>query len=178
MKRFVLTCLMMLALCSTAFAQTITQLTMESDSLDHLGAGKTFVYDGAAEWQVDQYGSGLQIIVHPYDYSTHWLFLIRPPQGQNLLPGQYATKRTPDTNLGGLDVTSNFAGCNSATGSMIVRHIAFDGNGDLSEAWLTFEQHCEGRDPELRGEIMYNVPYGIVTPTKQHSWGSLKTMYR
>ena len=59
----------------------------------------------------------------------------------------------------GLDVTgSNGVGCATITGSFTVNALEVDSNGFLLTFDVTFEQHCGGIEPALRGHLVISRP--------------------
>jgi hypothetical protein len=48
------------------------------------------------------------------------------------------------------------AGCNKIAGRFEVRQLSQDTGGSITALWATFEQHCDGVLPALRGEIRWN----------------------
>ena len=49
------------------------------------------------------------------------------------------------------------------TGSFDVYEVAYNGSGGVTALSASFEQHCEGNTPALRGDIVFNTipPVGI-----------------
>ncbi|MGF9765118.1 hypothetical protein AAII07_59775, partial [Microvirga sp. 0TCS3.31] len=92
------------------------------------------------------------------DYADDWWDAqFRAPQGQILLPGRTYTGATRyGFNAGnpGLDVSGNGRGCNTLTGQFTVHEATYD-NGYLTSFRISFEQHCEGSTPALRGEVSW-----------------------
>ena len=76
--------------------------------------------------------------------------------GDRLKPGTYAgaTRHGFNSGVPGLDVSGNGAGCNTLRGSFIVLEANYGPSGEVLRFHATFEQHCEGATPALRGEIM------------------------
>jgi hypothetical protein len=56
----------------------------------------------------------------------------------------------------GLDVSGDHRGCNTDASRFIVDDASYDGSGNLLTFSVRFEQHCEGMDPALFGELSYN----------------------
>ena len=52
-----------------------------------------------------------------------------------------------------MSVTGDHRGCNESTGSFTIHEIAAD------RLWMSYEQHCEGGDPALFGEIRLGAAY-------------------
>jgi len=44
-------------------------------------------------------------------------------------------------------------GCNTLTGSFVIREMVLGAGGTLDRFQASFEQHCEGRSPALRGDV-------------------------
>ena len=70
-------------------------------------------------------------------------------------------------NQPGLSVVGDGRGCNMLTGSFQVLQLTLGPNNTVASFDATFEQHCEGAAPALRGEIRYNanVVVNLVAPT-------------
>lgn len=80
------------------------------------------------------------------------------PKGRSLKSGtSFATTRYPfnDDGGGGLSISGDGRGCNTSTGSVTVESAAYTRKGHLKSIALTFEQHCEGAEPALRGRLTY-----------------------
>jgi hypothetical protein len=85
-----------------------------------------------------------------------WNLDFEAPSGVRLQPGTYTgATRYPFNSAGvpGLSVTGGGAGCNTLTGSFIVLEAVYGPRGEVLRFHATFEQHCEGATPALRGEI-------------------------
>ena len=55
----------------------------------------------------------------------------------------------------GLSVFGDGRGCNTLTGSFTILGISSDAAGNVTALAATFEQHCEGAAPALRGTIHF-----------------------
>lgn len=55
----------------------------------------------------------------------------------------------------GLDVSGNGRGCNTLEGLFTVTAIEVKTDGSVKSVGITFEQHCEGEQPALRGTFNY-----------------------
>lgn len=149
-----------------AAAQTVTSgsLSMTSDEGDYIGQGQSYAYSTQAGDRLDVYGneSGQVVSVAVNGANGDWWYLdLAAPSGQSLAPGVYANAtRYPfnEPNEPGLSVSGNGRGCNVLTGSFTVNEVAFGPQGYVQALDATFEQHCEGMDPALRGRIRIDNP--------------------
>lgn len=95
-------------------------------------------------------------------------FHVRDVAGATFGVGAYTNaQRAAFTDPGhpGLEVTGDGRGCNTITGRYEVTALEFDCIPDattptahLTQFAATFEQHCEGGAPFLRGSIVYSAP--------------------
>lgn len=63
-----------------------------------------------------------------------------------------------------MDISGNGRGCNTLTGTFTVKSIAFELDGTVRNASISFVQHCEGATPALRGTLDFRTPVGDVAP--------------
>lgn len=139
-------------------------LSFTSDPGDYIGGGGSASYDTGSGDTLNVSGSSDDRSVHVNVNGANgdWWFLdIAAPQGQTLTPGTYSGAiRYPfqDPTQSGLDFDGNGRGCNELTGSFAVQQAAFGPNGYVQEFDATFEQHCEGSNPALHGEVHITNP--------------------
>lgn len=129
--------------------------TYASEPGDYPGQGRSGTHTGATsifalrEWGV----GGLS-----WDASgkrESWSALLVPPTGERFEAGRtYRTERGSGPGVAGLDV-SGFGGCNRSHGTLTLTKLARDADGAVTAFAATFEQHCEGAEPALRGTIHY-----------------------
>ena len=142
-----------------------TQVTLNSDSGDYIGGGKTYSYSPAnARISASGTRSYVGVSIDPAD-GGWWTADFEAPEGDILAPGSYpSATRYPFNGPGaGLDFSGMGRGCNTLRGSFTVRTIGYNVDGTLKHFGTDFEQHCEGGTPALRGSIDYRVPVGDVT---------------
>jgi hypothetical protein len=53
----------------------------------------------------------------------------------------------------GLDLSGNGRGCNTSTGSFVIQNLMFGPGNNVAKLDATYEQHCAGETPALRGEV-------------------------
>jgi hypothetical protein len=143
----------------------LTQVTMQSDTGDYIGGGKSYTYT-PADSQLSISGSRSYVHVGITPSTGGWWDIdFEAPANDILAPGSYPNAtRYPFNGTGpGLDVSGMGRGCNELTGSFTVTAIAFNPDETLKWFGATFEQHCEGGTPALRGEADYRVPTGDTT---------------
>jgi len=86
------------------------------------------------------------------------------PAGQPLRVGTYQGA-TEFTGLPGpapsFFVDVNGRACGDLTGQFVVKEVDVTSTGSVNSFWASFEQHCSGRPPALRGEIRVTNPPAI-----------------
>lgn len=160
----------------------VTSLSMTSEPGDYIGGGQTYFY-GAGEGNFGaqvNYAGGVTISFVSGNYDHWWNLSFRAPGGAPLTTGTYLNAlRFPfqgDT-APGLDVSGDGRGCNGLTGSFQVLQIEYGPDNTVTAFNATFEQHCEGMEPALRGEIRFNaqvplyltVPFNVVALLNQNT---------
>jgi hypothetical protein len=144
-------------------AETAT-LTMVSDPGDYIGQGQTWSYDTEAGDVISATGNGSTVNVAVTGYNGTWWYLdFDAPDGQTLTAGTtYANAtRYPFNGSGpGLAIYGEGRGCNTLTGSFTVDEAVFGGpdSSYIQDFVVTFEQHCEGGEPALRGTLRIHNP--------------------
>ena len=143
---------------STAHAQSEgTFLSFRSQPGDYIGAGQSLTFtplDSTFNAMVSQDNRELAVSVFPP--GTFWFLNMVAPAGQQLVPGVYqGATRWPfqEPSTPGLDFSGDYRGCNTLTGQFQVLEAVFAPLGYVERFHATFEQHCEGADAALFGEI-------------------------
>jgi hypothetical protein len=158
-----LTVLLLPGIAAAPPAETAT-LAMVSDPGDYIGQGQTWSYDTAAGDVISATTNGNTLNAAVTGFNGDWWYLdFDAPNGQTLTAGTtYANAtRYPFNGSGpGLSVYGNGRGCNELTGSFTVTEATFGGpdNSYVQDFVATFEQHCEGAEPALRGTISIHNP--------------------
>jgi hypothetical protein len=133
-------------------------LTMSSDPGDYVGQGLSYSYETPSDVFLagtDATGTGVRIREISPNFSHYWELDFSAPDGQQLTPGTYPDAvRNVSQGPGqpGLNV-SGFGGCNRLSGSFTVLDATYGPDGYVQNFHATFEQHCEGNIPALRGEV-------------------------
>jgi hypothetical protein len=139
-------------------------LTMESDPGDYIGGGLTYSYATAANDSFDASAStdNSTVSAGVLGANGDWWFLdFEAPNGQPLTAGTYTGAiRYPfnPPTVPGLSIFGNGRGCNELTGQFTVNAATFGPQGYLELFDVTFEQHCEGAEPALRGHLVVSNP--------------------
>jgi hypothetical protein len=125
-----------------------------SDPGDYIGGGIAKSYDGATS-TFSLSGSDISLQYSVSGKRDDWTASIAAPSGQRLHAGTYNIARFADNSHAGLDVSGDGRGCNETTGTLTITAITLDNHGNVTGLNASFEQHCEGGAPALRGTIHY-----------------------
>jgi hypothetical protein len=154
-----------------AFGGT-TRVNMTSDSGDYIGQGRPWSYTVANS--LIAAGGIRQHVGFGIDGAdgSWWYADFVPGRGDILAPGTYlnATRYPFNGDGPGLDVSGNGRGCNTLRGQFTVNSASWWPDGTLRGFSVTFEQHCEGATPALRGTFEYRA--GDTTPLAPWMIGS------
>jgi hypothetical protein len=155
-----LLCVFIIVCSATAFAgQNV--LYYSSEPGDYIGQGAEATYTGTdGTFSVSpNYANGAYVTFIAPGYA-HWWYLNLAAAGNVLLqPGAYENaQRWPFQAAGhpGLDFSGDGRGCNTLTGRFDVLEIVRDSAGTITRLAANWEQHCEGGQPALYGQIRYN----------------------
>jgi hypothetical protein len=85
-----------------------------------------------------------------------WDLGMTAPPGQTLKVGAYEDARRLPFNgtQPGLDFGGSGRGCNGLTGRFDILTLQIGPGNTLEQFHATFEQHCDGAAPGLRGEVL------------------------
>jgi hypothetical protein len=152
----------LLAPSASAAVESAT-LSMTSDAGDYIGQGQPYAYSTSAGDSFGSTNSARVVNVSVSAANGDWWHLdFAAPDGETLAVGTYAgATRYPfqAPTSPALAIYGNGRGCNELTGSFTVTEISFQEGGAIETFGATFEQHCEGQEPALRGEVhLANAP--------------------
>jgi len=161
---------LLLFLVSTPLVSADTTIELNSDPGDYIGQGQTYNYDDSnADIRYSRnYDNGITVNIGNLagDPFFWWALNLAAPANGEIQLGVYSgAERVPFQSFEnpGLSFTGNGRGCNTLTGSFDVYEVAYDGGRNVTALSASFEQHCEGNTPALRGEIVFNTipPVGV-----------------
>jgi hypothetical protein len=141
----------------TALAQE-TFYSFVSDPGDFVGNGQSGSFSPeTSSFASSQSNDGNHFAAFLFPFAGgFWMLDFAAPAGQPLAPGVYENAtRWPfqAASVPGLAVFGNGVGCNTLNGRFEVLEASFGPAGYVERFHATFEQHCEGIEPALRGEI-------------------------
>jgi hypothetical protein len=150
-----------------------SSLLLDSEPGDFVGAGQLLYFgasDGSFDARRDLFGGVITSFLTRPLPAHFWSLDFAAPFSAPLAPGVYtgATRypiQPPESP--GLSVAGDGRGCNTLDGSFEVKQIEYGARDAVTKLWATFEQHCEGMEPLLRGELRVNadVPVVVKAPT-------------
>jgi hypothetical protein len=108
-------------------------------------------------------GNSATVTIHSPDFFTFWRVNFVAPSGQQLTVGQYRVDDPNNFYGPHLDVSGNGRGCSQSTGSFEIREIEFDSIGRVRHLHATFEEHCGGSTPALRGTVWFDATEAITS---------------
>ncbi|MES2627279.1 MAG: fibronectin type III domain-containing protein [Pseudomonadota bacterium] len=124
---------------------------LQSDLGDYIGGGQSYLYTSLqGTWSA----TGLSVAV------DDWNATFVPMLGKALEVGYYSgLERYPFHNPinGGLNWSGNGRGCNTLAGWFTIDELTVT-QGQLQHIVMRFEQHCEGANAALRGQIRWSRP--------------------
>ena len=144
--------------------RSTTTLTFTSDPGDYIGGGLSRTYylgDGQwnARYDTNNSGGHVNVSLNPTNFSEGWWWHVdlASPKGQPLAIGAYELARRypfqPDGQPG-LDFSGTGRGCNMLTGRFSISELHIAPGNFVDRLTATFEQHCEGASPALRGSVV------------------------
>lgn len=138
-----------------------------SDPGDYIGGGEevTLTHEDGT-FSAQNYGPGtVGVSFSSTDGSSWWTLEISTADDTPLRPGSYENALRWPFNDGspGLSFTGNGRGCNEVSGRFDVLQITFKPDGTLERLAVDFEQHCEGGEAALFGQIRY-APAAVPSP--------------
>lgn len=146
------------AAAAPAASYAVTTVSITSDPEDFVGRGRSLTFtleNSLFTANVFNNGSYLSIVIRPRTGVTPvWTFLVTSPNGSRISPGTYTITRDPVSNNWSADFGGDGRGCGRITGRLVVHAFDFIAeNQALKNFRASFEQHCEGAPPVLRGEV-------------------------
>lgn len=143
---------------SPAASYIVTTVSITSDPEDFVGRGRSLTFtleNSLFIANVGNNGGYLSIVIRPRNGTTPaWAFVVTSPKGSRISPGTYTTIRNPGSDSWSADFGGDGRSCGRITGRIVVHAFDFIAeNQALNNFRASFEQHCEGAAPALRGEV-------------------------
>jgi hypothetical protein len=140
-----------------------TSLSFVSDPGDYVGQGWTVLHEAPTSTFTPSLDPSRNHVSFRFVSSDglstlNWSLDFAAPQGQQLTTGTYLNAtRYPfqAPTVPGIDFSGDGRGCNQENGQFTITDFAYGSDGVLQRLTATFEQHCEGGAPALRGKIVY-----------------------
>jgi hypothetical protein len=118
-------------------------------------AARTYYGDNGAT-SLSGYQSGFQVGVS--GQRDEWIFMFTPPVGKVFAKGIYPLDHSPDATRAGLYIHENHgAFCDGMTGSVNVRNIAYDGDGNVTGMYATWTLYCSGQPAAYRATFHHDL---------------------
>jgi hypothetical protein len=134
-------------------------LNLTSERGDFIGQGRS-ITAASPSWRFRAtYFSPDTIMIMADSGTSLWTVELAAPRGQPLRPGACNNAERSAFRSGsapGIDVSGESRGCNQISGSFTVMTVTVGSAGQLAAFEATFEQHCEGMAPALRGTIRFD----------------------
>jgi hypothetical protein len=132
---------------------TSGSLVMSSDPGDYIGQGREYAFSTPGDTISFGGGHGGNFIAQVSSANGDWSVVLSPPSYQTLVPGVY-TDVLPiaDDTHPSMSISGEARGC-TPTGTFTVLEATYGTYGYTERFHATFEQHCDGLVPALRGEI-------------------------
>ena len=135
-----------------------TTFSYVSDAGDYIGGGQTATYTvaNAAFSAITSNAARHLTVSVNLGFPSSWTLSFDAPIGQRLVAGVYAgATRYPFQSAvaPGLDFSGMGRGCNQLTGQFVIYEIQYGPGDTIERLRATFEQHCEGAVPALRGDV-------------------------
>ncbi|MGW0230859.1 fibronectin type III domain-containing protein [Actinopolymorpha singaporensis] len=146
-----------------------TDWSMQSDSGDYIGGGKTYHY--TTDTDIVAFSGSRTLVSGGVDAANgdSWGATFVPAQGDILVQGNTYpdAHRYPFNGTGaGMNVSGEGRGCNKLVGDFTVDQVGFTSTGTLDRLDLTFEQHCEEGTPALHGRLRYRARADYTAPAR------------
>lgn len=153
---------------------SLSAFLFDSDKDDFIGRGESQYYSSVDRTFISESRPAnsiwLQLQSVNAIFGYEWNLEFAVPQGQTISPGRYdnlGRYTTPYTTRNAMNISGRGSICNSLTGSFEIFDIELtpskiENNVQLyqvSRLALNYIQHCDGKEPAMRGKIRFNSSY-------------------
>jgi hypothetical protein len=164
MKHYVLWIAFSLLIFAVTASAQVTSLTLNSDPGDFIGEGKiSFFTPDDGNFTAFNFTGSCCVNLSFQGQFEFWSLQFASPSGL-LTVGTYASVEGQPV----MNIFGDGRACNTLTGSFTVLEASFAVDGSLLSLDATFEQHCDGAVPALRGEIRFNAHPVVVLNAPTH----------
>lgn len=135
-----------------------TGFCLSSDSGDFIGGGKSLAAMGAGSVQLRSVTRAhVSLNLRDTNSASEWNLDLAAPAKGVLAPGLFTpAERYPFQNaVAGLSISGNGRGCNTLNGKFSIEELQRDPSEGVTRFSVTFEQHCGGGTPALRGVVNF-----------------------
>ncbi|MGD8572720.1 MAG: hypothetical protein PVH98_09670, partial [Gammaproteobacteria bacterium] len=135
-----------------------TFIIMNSEPGDYIGQGEPY-YFGLNDGPILPGSNDPDVVRVIFQGRYSWYYNFAAPDGTGLSEQVYLNAtRYPfqDPQMPGMDVYGAGRGCSTLTGNFEVLELTKNNVDDIESLAVDFEQHCEGQDPALFGQVRYN----------------------
>ncbi|MFD8983859.1 hypothetical protein [Streptomyces sp. NPDC059564] len=138
-------------------------VSFSGDQGDYISGGGSYAYSAGTD-RIQVTGSAAHGLVDISISGTNgdwWSVSLAAPQGQELRTGTYeGATRYPfnGSDAPGLSHDGNGRGCNTLTGAFTISKITWGPHGYVEALDAAYEQHCEGGESALRGQVHIKNP--------------------
>lgn len=138
-----------------------SHVVMFGESGDYVAPGLR-IFEGAKQVTLNGGTAGVSVGVDNAGRDQGYFSMdFTPPQNDLLAPGSYSRAQRSsfrDRGRPGIDISGDGRGCNEQAGRFVVKDLGLGAGGAVKRLWLLFEQHCEGGDAALFGEVKIGIP--------------------
>lgn len=153
---------------------SLSAFLFDSDKDDFIGRGESQYYSSVDRTFISESRPAnsiwLQLQSVNAIFGYEWNLEFAVPQGQTITTGRYdnlGRYTTPYTTRNAMNISGRGSICNSLTGSFEIFDIELtpskvENNVQLyqvSRLALNYVQHCDGKEPAMRGKIRFNSSY-------------------
>lgn len=142
-------------------------ITLVSEPGEYVGQGQSLQLtdaDTTFAWIVSTSRIRLTAVTEQLAMPAEFIF--ETPDGSPLRPGLHRDPFHPfNADPSGLDISADSRGCAGPNGRFEIRELVV-ADGQVTRAWIAFQQRCEQLDRYLWGEIRFNMPEtdGVLAP--------------
>jgi hypothetical protein len=141
-----------------------TRLVMTSDPGDAIGSGRPWSF-APADSTFAARGSYQYVEGIAYSSDDYWSVQVAAPSGDSLTAGTTYRNATGSFDGSGPGLSVSGGGqCNTLSGEFTINELLVNTYGEVERFAVSFEQHCNGAAPALRGTYEFRASFVDTTP--------------